>query len=70
MKKIVHSLIIGVALYIILSAIFSLMYALFPSIAWDVATHRNGLAIVEISRLEGWLLNPLTNYGDDWIQLF
>lgn len=70
MKKTINVLLIIAVLYIIMSAVFSFVYALFPSIAWDIATHRNGLAIVEISPSNGWMLNPFTNYGDDWIQLY
>lgn len=54
-----------IALYITLSLALSGAYNAMPSKSWDIAEHRNGLAIVSVDRDGVWLLNPLNNVGDD-----
>lgn len=55
------------ALYVTLSLALSSVYNALPAHAWDIAEHRNGLAIVSVDRDGVWLLNPLNNVGDDWL---
>lgn len=59
-----------IALYVTLSIALSGAYNTMPSKAWEIAEHRNGLAIVSVDHDGVWLLNPLTNVGDDWIAGF
>lgn len=56
-----------IALYVALSLALSGAYNAMPDKSWDIAEHRNGLAIVSIDHDGVWLLNPLNNVGDDWI---
>ena len=53
--------------YLFLSLVASALYALLPSCAWDIATHRCGLSIVTVENGDIHMLNPFTNYGDDWL---
>ena len=59
-----------IALYVTLSLALSSAYNAMPSKSWDIAEHRNGLAVVSISQDGVWLLNPLNNVGDDWLTGF
>ena len=56
-----------IALYVTLSLALSGAYNAMPNKAWKIAEYRNGLAIVSVDRNGVWLLNPLSNVGDDWI---
>lgn len=77
MKKICKALALLLALYILASAAITAAYHLAPyptpelncSIPWEIATHRNGLLIFDADESGLYLLNPLNNYGDDWIVL-
>ena len=55
------------ALYLALSMAASAGYNTCPQHAWDIAEHRNGLLIVSVDEDGIWLLNPLSNAGDDWL---
>ena len=55
------------ALYLALSMAASAAYNTCPQHAWDIAEHRNGLLIVSVDEDGIWLLNPLSNAGDDWL---
>lgn len=56
-----------ITLYVTLSLALSCAYNTMPDKAWEIAEHRNGLAIVSLD-LDGiWLLNPLSTAGDDWL---
>ena len=59
-----------IALYVTLSLTLSGAYNVMPGKSWDIAEHRNGLAVVSISQDGVWLLNPLNNVGDDWLTGF
>lgn len=77
MKKFAKVLALLLALYLLLSACITAAYHLAPyptpeidcSIPWEIATHRNGLLIFDADKSGLYLLNPLNNYGDDWIVL-
>lgn len=56
-----------IALYVTLSLALSSAYNAMPGKSWDIAEHRNGLAIVSVDHDGIWLLNPLSNAGDDWL---
>ena len=56
-----------IALYVTLSLALSSAYNALPPHAWDIAKHRNGLAIVSVGYDGIWLLNPLSIAGDDWL---
>lgn len=56
-----------VIFYVLTSFTMSLLYNAFPKIASDIAFHRNGLIIVSIDTDGIWLLNPLSNFTDDWM---
>lgn len=58
------------ALYVTLSLAFSGPYNALSAHAWDIAEHRNGLAIISIDHDGVWLLNPLSTAGDDWLTGF
>lgn len=55
------------ALYLALSMAASAAYNTCPQHAWDIAEHRGGLLIVSVDEDGIWLLNPLSNVGDDWL---
>ena len=59
-----------IALYVTLSIALSGAYNAMPGKSWDIAEHRNGLAVVSITQDGVWLLNPLSNVGDDWLTGF
>lgn len=59
-----------IALYVTLSLALSSAYNAMPSKSWEIAEHRNGLAIVSVGRDGVWLLNPLSIAGDDWLTGF
>ena len=65
MKKIA----IAVAAYLAASALISAAYSLFPDRAWDIASHRNGLTIIDADERGIYMLPPWNNYGDDWYQV-
>lgn len=77
MKKLFKVLALLLALYLLLSAFITAAYHLAPyptpelecSIPWEIATNRNGLLIFDFDNSGLYLLNPLNNYGDDWIVL-
>lgn len=72
MRKAVRLVCFAAAVYVFLSLLASAVYAL-SSDSWEVATHRNGLTIVDVDPLPHgcvWLLPPWNNYGDDWHPLF
>ena len=72
MKKLCKALALLLALYILASAAMTIFYHLAPypsRIPWEIATHRNGLLIFDADEIGLYLLNPLNNYGDDWIVL-
>lgn len=77
MKKICKALALLLSLYILASAAMTAAYHLAPyptpeldcSVPWEIATHRNGLMIWDLDECGLWLLNPLNNYGDDWLQV-
>lgn len=56
-----------ITLYITLSLALSGAYNTMPTKAWEIAEHRNGLAVVSLDRDGVWLLNPLSIAGDDWL---
>ena len=56
-----------IALYVTLSLALSSAYNAMHGKSWDIAEHRNGLAIVSVDHDGLWLLNPLSNAGDDWL---
>lgn len=56
-----------IALYVTLSLALSSAYNAMPSKSWDIAERRNGLAIISVGHDGLWLLNPLSNAGDDWL---
>lgn len=55
------------ALYLALSMAASAAYNTCPQHAWNIAEHRGGLLIVSVDEDGIWLLNPLSNAGDDWL---
>ena len=57
----------AVAVYLFLCLVASALYNFIPSRSWDIATNRNGLCIVSAFNGKLHMLNPLNNYGDDWI---
>lgn len=67
MKKVVA---IIIALYIVFSIAATTMWHAYPDRSWDIATHRYGLLIFDASQDGVWVLNPLTNYGDDWVSIY
>ena len=73
MKKLAKVLAFLLALYVIASAAITAAYNLAPypsRIPWEIATHRNGLLIFDADESGLYLLNPLSNYGDDWLVLY
>lgn len=58
------------AVYLALSIAASAAYHLFPSAAWDIASHRNGLLIISVDDSGAWCLNPFSCAADDWIFSF
>lgn len=67
MKKAVA---IIIALYIALSATATIMWHVYPDKAWNIATHRGGLLILDWDQDGLWVTNPLTSYGDDWVAIY
>ena len=67
MKK---AIAIIIALYIALSAAATIMWHAYPDQAWNIATHRGGLLILDWDQDGLWVTNPLTSYGDDWVAIY
>lgn len=67
MKKVVA---IIIALYSALSATATIMWHVYPDHAWNIATHRGGLLILDWDQDGLWVTNPLTSYGDDWVAVY
>lgn len=67
MKKVVA---IIITLYIALSATATTMWHVYPDQAWNIATHRGGLLILDWEQDALWVTNPLTSYGDDWVAIY
>lgn len=69
--RIVRRAVVGIcAAYLLASLAISLAYSCFPSAfggKWAIATRRNGLLIMDVDADGLHMLNPLSNYGDDWI---
>ena len=69
--RIIRRAVVGIcAAYLLASAAISLAYSCFPWAfggKWAIATRRNGLLIMDVDADGLHMLNPLTNYGDDWL---
>lgn len=66
MKKIA----IIIALYLVFSLAATAMWHAYPDQAWNIATHRGGLLILDWDQDGLWVTNPLTSYGDDWVAIY
>ena len=69
--RIVRRAVVGIcAAYLLASLAASWVYDICPSTfggKWAIATRRNGLLIMDVDADGLHMLNPLTNYGDDWL---
>ena len=70
-SRIVRRAVVGIcAAYLLASLAVSWAYDICPWAfggKWTIATHRNGLLIMDVDADGLHMLNPLSNYGDDWI---
>lgn len=67
MKTTFRVIIAAVVLYLLSSAAVTAAYNLFPSHAWEIARHRNGLLIFTVDEGQIYMLSPFDNWGDSWI---
>lgn len=70
-SRIVRRAVVGIcAAYLLASLAVSWVYDICPWAfggKWTIATRRNGLLIMDVDADGVHMLNPLSNYGDDWI---
>lgn len=70
MKKIIRFARIIIVIYLIESLAATIMWHAYPDQAWNIATHRGGLLILDWDQDGLWVTNPLTSYGDDWVAIY